>query len=632
MSEQLEYMKKSCLSYLSRFKRASDRIERFVKYWDSLVVFLGSMRNGSLEELIWEYELRASITMGRDERRDLRRCLTIICHTVRHGLPPEGFHIPICQPFWGLPMWCRRTIRDFQKSRVGVMSSATLSNYEVSLSYFFHGLDLKSVKDTSQLTHRVIIEYAATDKAAATTKRQRNSDVKSFLKYLEELGLVKPTTHLVLEPSFQDEAILLNEEQCNTYPWRDLLDPGKTEPIEVYERGVARLQEYLTEHSYTQGQKNAITHGATEFRLFLHCNGFGYSTGIADGWLEARRPHWAKDAYYNNFRTVHLIRELAEGKRASTAFPHKDRRKYHIHETLERHILAYIEYRRHECLKPSTIAMIRSSCCRFLGFVESLGILDITRLTPMIVKEFNLQDHHSTAEGKQAYNIRIRDFLLFLATRNLLPMSLHLALPAMAAKKDRIISVLTHEQRSAIEAHFKNPVTKLEKRDNAVVALGYDLGIRGIDIIALQFPQIDWDKETLSFRQQKTGVWITMPFTTNVGNALFTYITEARPESDSPYVFLSSKAPHKNMGPAICRNALDRIMRQANLPPCSGFHATRRTFASDLLVSGTPYTTISDFLGHSDNTTLKVYLATNEPEMRQCAMSLQGIEYRGGLL
>jgi integrase len=73
-------------------------------------------------------------------------------------------------------------------------------------------------------------------------------------------------------------------------------------------------------------------------------------------------------------------------------------------------------------------------------------------------------------------------------------------------------------------------------------------------------------------------------------------------------------------------------MEKANMASVTGFHITRKTFASKLLMAGTPVPTIYDLLGHSDNTTLKVYLASNEPEIRQCAMTLQGIEYRGGVL
>jgi site-specific recombinase XerD len=632
MSKQLDYVKVSCLSYLSRFERSSNRIRRFLRYWENLEVFLGPAENSLSEELIWEYDSEFSVTMGRAERHDLRRDLTIICFIAHHDLPPEGFHISICQAFWDLPIWCRKAIRDFQESCKHLMSLTTLSNYEVSLSCFFIRLDLETVKNTSQLTHKAIIRYSAADETPELSKRNRNSDVKSFLKYLEKLGLVKPTIHLVLEPSFQNEAILLDPIQYNAYPWKVLSVKRRTEPIAVYEQGVAKLEEYLTKCSYSQNHKKALIHGATEFELFLYCNDMGYSIGIADEWMESRRHFWSKSEYYSNLRAVHLIHELLMGKPISPFFPHVDRGKYHINENLEHHLLDYIEYRKHECLKPSSISMIHSSCCRFLGFVESLGIRDISELTPQIVKDFNLQDHHATIGGKQAYNARIRNFLFFLATKNLVPMSLHLALPAMAARKDRIITVLGLEQQTAIEAQFNNPRTKMEKRDNALVALGYDLGIRGIDIVALQFSHIDWDKEIIRFRQQKTGVWTTIPFTVNVGNALYAYITEARPESDSPYVFLSFKAPHGNMGSSVCRDSIGRIMKNAELAPCTGFHITRKTFASKLLMAGTPFSTISDLLGHSDNTTLKVYLASNEPEIRQCAMTLQGIEYQGGLL
>lgn len=633
MSEQLGYVKAFCLSYLSRFERSNRRLQRFLEYWEDLADFLVPTGGSITEALIWAYDSRCSITMSRNERHDLRRNLTIICFIIQHGLPPEEFHIPIRQLFWDLPIWCRKAIRDFQKSCNAEMSLTTLFNYEVSLSSFFIKLGLESITSSSQLTHKTIIRYVAEDKTPKLSRRQRNSDVKSFLKYLEKLDLVKPTIHLVLEPSFQKEAILLSRTQLMHNPWKDLVAPLETIPIEIYEQGIARLDDYLTGCSYSQNRKNSLIHGAREFQLFLYCNGLCFSIEIADAWLEFRHPFWTRQEFYSSHRAVHLVHEFLMGKQITPSFLHRDRRKYHIHENLERYFLDYIDDRKHECLKPSSISMIHSSCCRFLRFIESLGIQDISRLTPRIVKDFNLQDHHSTIEGKQAYNSRIRDFLYYLATKNLVPMSLYLALPTMAARKEGIVTVMTSEQRAAIETQLNScQTTNLAKRDNAVVALGCELGIRGIDIVALQFSHIDWEMEVLRFRQSKTGVWITVPFTTKVGNALYIYITEARPESASPYVFLSSKAPHKNMGSSICRDGIARIMKKSKLPPVTGFHITRKTFASRILMAGTPFSTISDLLGHSDNTTLKVYLATHEPEIRQCAMALKGLEYRGGLL
>ncbi len=57
-----------------------------------------------------------------------------------------------------------------------------------------------------------------------------------------------------------------------------------------------------------------------------------------------------------------------------------------------------------------------------------------------------------------------------------------------------------------------------------------------------------------------------------------------------------------------------------------GLHLARRTFASNLLTAGNPVSTISFALGHSDESSIDEYLATDELRMRRCAIGLSGIE------
>ena len=51
-----------------------------------------------------------------------------------------------------------------------------------------------------------------------------------------------------------------------------------------------------------------------------------------------------------------------------------------------------------------------------------------------------------------------------------------------------------------------------------------------------------------------------------------------------------------------------------------------------MLKSKTNTDTIADSLGHSNNSTVLKYLATNSNTMRQCALSLKNIEMEGGIL
>ena len=47
-----------------------------------------------------------------------------------------------------------------------------------------------------------------------------------------------------------------------------------------------------------------------------------------------------------------------------------------------------------------------------------------------------------------------------------------------------------------------------------------------------------------------------------------------------------------------------------------------------MLIKGTPTPLIVDALGHSSNDTVDEYLATDGETMRQCAISLFGIEFK----
>lgn len=55
---------------------------------------------------------------------------------------------------------------------------------------------------------------------------------------------------------------------------------------------------------------------------------------------------------------------------------------------------------------------------------------------------------------------------------------------------------------------------------------------------------IDWKNDKIKFVQSKTGNNIELPLNAAIGNALFDYITSERPQIESDFVFLSSRAPY----------------------------------------------------------------------------------------
>jgi len=89
------------------------------------------------------------------------------------------------------------------------------------------------------------------------------------------------------------------------------------------------------------------------------------------------------------------------------------------------------------------------------------------------------------------------------------------------------------------------------------------------------------------------------------------------------YIFVRHSSPYSNLNSSYnCNKALIQIL-SANgleLPTSQGFHITRRTFATRLLISRTKIDTLVDSLGHTTRLTIDDYLAHDEEGMRLCPM------------
>ena len=108
--------------------------------------------------------------------------------------------------------------------------------------------------------------------------------------------------------------------------------------------------------------------------------------------------------------------------------------------------------------------------------------------------------------------------------------------------KHKIFVYLTSEEREKILTTLSDPNTMLSYRDRAIGMMLFFWGIRGSDIISLQMSNIDWKNDKIKFVQSKTGNNIELPLNAAIGNALFDYITSERPQIESDFVFLSSRA------------------------------------------------------------------------------------------
>jgi integrase len=169
------------------------------------------------------------------------------------------------------------------------------------------------------------------------------------------------------------------------------------------------------------------------------------------------------------------------------------------------------------------------------------------------------------------------------------------------------------------------------KRDYAIILLGAVTGLRAIDITRLELSDIDWKAGEIKIVQEKTGVSLALPLTTDVGAAIEEYILRARPETDSDKVFLRSHKPYQGFkDSASIGDMYDVYRKRAGLPrdpfDGNGFHSLRRGVGNNLTNAQIPVTDVAQVLRVRNINEKKKYISLDSVHLKECAISFAGIE------
>lgn len=177
-----------------------------------------------------------------------------------------------------------------------------------------------------------------------------------------------------------------------------------------------------------------------------------------------------------------------------------------------------------------------------------------------------------------------------------------------------------------------NPKTQTGCRDIAIILLAASTGMRACDIIRLKLTDIDWLKDEIKIKQDKTDVTVALPLMPDVGRMLQRYILKYRPSATNcEEVFLRCAAPRiaitdaSSLG-SMMKKYQKRAGVERNPFDGKGFHGLRRHLAHGLLTTGTTPTTIAQILGHTDVGSVRQYLVLDVKELKECAVSFTGIE------
>lgn len=363
------------------------------------------------------------------------------------------------------------------------------------------------------------------------------------------------------------------------------------------------------------------------FRRLIH---LGLRHGITN-YCETLRELFLKDEDYErlheektravmsrrsyNRRVIHFIETYLETGVVDTT-PETAISKKRVFGNAEFQTL-YDEYAKKEKINGLNISTIRKDLLYveyFLLYLENKGYTtiyevksgDILEYFPYIKEKYKV----NTAKGAATSLKKLVAMVSYLK-------QYELELPAKLPQSRVITAYYTEEENARIYAVLCSD--KLPNRDKAIGALAFLAGLRAVDICNLKHEDIDWDYDLINIVQQKTKKPVTVPLSSAIGNALFRYLTEERPDKTSPYVFISNRWPFKKIPHSQVYYFICKILKEACVEPkgrISGTRMTRHNYATKLLRKGVPLKTISKGLGHSSMNSTMRYLATDELTMK----------------
>lgn len=546
-------------------------------------------------------------------------------------------HLPVLAPKRKpLPKTFQRILDRYVADCTDRFSSKYLPSVKSRCTRFLHFIRNQGIQEISGITYRVLAEFRKNDVYPKETDTSIYQAVaRDFLAWLADKKICGYGLSKYLYFAHQGKLILMDELPSKQ---KEILERRRAESMDFPSAEIPELIRdflfILRGYQYSEITLKPYENTLWQLFLFLDMNGLGYHPDIADAWIETRKKPYDSSPDKSR-RAVLLFRQFIEnnGIYPQAVFQNPGALTGCIPDWCAQPVKEFLETKEKEGLTQRTVTTYRCACARFCIFLDKEGIRKFPDVTADHVKKFNLMDRHQTARSKNLYNGKIRKFLLYLAdNRLLMNPGLFLSLSRKSASYDRVVVTLTNDELKSISEYTSAVDGTIGLRDRAVLELGLHMGLRASDIVNMKMENIDWKESCIRFIQKKTSRQIALPMPVSVGNALYLYITEARPESDSPYIFLKNKAPYTQLAKQACARALERALPDRDVPG-SAFHVTRKTYSTALLRGGCCPDDIVDLMGHSDRQSLVRYLSLDEEGMRRCPLSLEetGILLEGGV-
>ena len=294
-------------------------------------------------------------------------------------------------------------------------------------------------------------------------------------------------------------------------------------------------------------------------------------------------------------------------------------------------VVSYYDYLKLINNKENTI----SSKLRFICLLEQYLISKSKTF-----KTFNKEDIYDYFNvcSNLSWNLTTRDrnkfdiktFLNWAYQNKLTKISGDMILPKIVWHKNTNIRTYYTKEEIIKMLNAIDIRTKQGKEDYLVLSLICYLGLRISDVVNLKLSNINFNENTISIIQYKTGNLLTLPLIDKVKYPLLDYLKNVRPKCDLDYVFITYEEPYRqHIELKTYNHKVKNYFIKAGIDINGrkhGFHSLRHSFSTLLLKENTSLYSISTILGHQDIKTTMTYLDIDTSKLKELALEVPNVK------
>lgn len=271
----------------------------------------------------------------------------------------------------------------------------------------------------------------------------------------------------------------------------------------------------------------------------------------------------------------------------------------------------------------TTIKIYKTNLSRFLDYLNSQDVRHVYELKKEHVIQYinQLDSEYKSMLYQSVYYTKV--FLKWLFHNKLMETDITINIPSPKfVQQPQLPSVYSTEEITKVLNTIDrgNPVGK---RNYLCLLLAARLALRSSDIRNLKFSNIFWEENIIRLTQVKTGHPVELPLLPEIGNAIIDYLKYGRPESDSPFIILTSIPPYEPLKPLRMYRITMKAFKRAGISILDrkhGPHALRHSLSSRMLESLTTMPVISEVLGHTNSGSTMFYLRIDTTSLKLCAL------------